>query len=46
MSTEQLIHNAAMKILNNIGVEIHNEEALQVYKDHGIRTEGNTVFFT
>lgn len=46
MSTEQLIHNAAMKILNNIGVEIHNEEALQVYKDHGIRTEGNVVFFT
>ena len=46
MSTEQLIHNAAMKIMSNIGVEIHNEEALQVYKDHGIRAEGNIVFFT
>ena len=46
MSTEQLIHNAAMKIMNNIGIEIHNKEALQVYKDHGIRTEGNIVFFT
>ncbi len=46
MSTEQLIHNAAMKIMSNIGVEIHNQEALQVYKDHGIRTEGNTAFFT
>lgn len=46
MSTEQLIHNAAMKIMSNIGVEIHNEEALQVYKEHGIRTEGNVVFFT
>lgn len=46
ISTEQAIHNAAMKILSQIGVQIHNEEALQVYKDHGIRTEGNTVFFT
>ena len=46
MSTEQLIHNAAMKIMNNIGIEIHNEKALQVYKEHGIRTEGSTVFFT
>lgn len=46
ISTEQAIHNAAMKILSQIGVQIHNEEALQVYKNHGIRTEGNTVFFT
>lgn len=43
---ENFIHQAAMKIMTNIGVQIHNEEALEIYKANGVRTEGNTIFLT
>lgn len=46
MMNEQMIHNAAMEILNEVGVRIHNEKALAIFKENGVRVEGNTVFPT
>ncbi len=46
MSREQMIHDAAMEIMGDVGVRIHNEKALGILKENGIRTEGNVAFFT
>ncbi|MBQ9067735.1 MAG: trimethylamine methyltransferase family protein [Eggerthellaceae bacterium] len=43
---EQIIHEAAMKVMEEAGVAIHNEKALQILADNGIRTEGSVAFFT
>lgn len=46
MTREQMIHNAAMEIMRDVGVRIHNEKAAAILKDHGIKMEGDTAFFT
>lgn len=46
MSREQMIHNAAMEILRDVGVKFHNEKAISILKENGIKVEGNTAFFT
>ncbi|HCT92699.1 MAG TPA: trimethylamine methyltransferase [Lachnospiraceae bacterium] len=46
MSREQLIHDAAMEIMRDVGVKIYNGKAVQILKDHGIRVEGDTAYFT
>lgn len=46
MSREQMIHQAAMEIMQEVGVRIHNEKAVEILKSNGIRVEGNTAFFT
>ena len=46
MSREQMIHNAAMEVLNEVGVKIHNKKACEIYRENGIRVENDTVFFT
>ncbi|MBQ8143170.1 MAG: trimethylamine methyltransferase family protein [Butyricicoccus sp.] len=46
MSKEQMIHNAAMEIMQDVGVAFHNEDALQILKDNGIRVEGEIAYFT
>ncbi|WP_230398969.1 trimethylamine methyltransferase family protein [Novisyntrophococcus fermenticellae] len=46
MSREQMIHDAAMEIMRDVGVRIHNEKAAKILRDHGIRMEGDTAFFT
>lgn len=46
MTNEQLIHNAAMELLRDVGVRIHNEKALAIFRENGARVEGSTVFFT
>ncbi len=46
MSREQMIHQAAMEIMQEVGVRIHNEKAVEILKNNGIRVEGNTAFFT
>lgn len=46
MTREQMIHNAAMEIMSEVGVRIHNEKALAIFRENGIRVEGNTVFPT
>ena len=45
-SKEQMIHEAAMEILQDVGVVFHNDEAIRVLKENGIRVEDNTAFFT
>lgn len=45
-SREQMIHDAAMEIMGDVGVKIHNEKALEIYKKNGIKVEGNIVYFT
>ena len=38
------IHEATLEVLKNVGVNFHEEEALQIFKEHGARVSGNTVF--
>lgn len=45
-SKEQMIHEAAMEILQDVGVVFHNDEAIRVLKENRIRVEDNTAFFT
>lgn len=46
MSKEQMIHNAAMEILRDVGINFHNEEAIRILKENGIRVEGHIAYFT
>ncbi|MFQ8689558.1 MAG: trimethylamine methyltransferase family protein, partial [Blautia sp.] len=46
MSREQMIHDAAMEIMREVGVNIHNAKAIEIFKENGIKVEGSTVFFT
>lgn len=41
-----MIHKAAMEIMQEVGVNIHNEKAAEIFKKNGIRMEGNTAYFT
>jgi trimethylamine--corrinoid protein Co-methyltransferase len=40
------IHNAAMDLLQTIGVVFEDDEALALFKTHGFKVEGKTVFFS
>ncbi len=40
------IHQASMKVLENTGVRFHCEEALELFKHHGAKVDGETVFIT
>ena len=46
MSREQMIHDAAMEIMRDVGVRIHNPKAVEIFRKNGIRVEDNTVYFT
>lgn len=46
MSREQMIHDAAMHIMEKIGVKIHNQKSRDIYKANGIRVEGDIAYFT
>lgn len=46
MSREQMIHDAAMEIMRDVGVRIHNPQAVEIFMKNGIRVEDNTVYFT
>ena len=46
MSKEQQIHDAAMEILRDVGIRFHNEEAIRILVENGIRVEGNIAYFT
>ncbi len=41
-----LIHNTSMKLLSNVGVLFPDDEALAVFKQHGVRTDGHKVYLT
>jgi len=38
------IHDASLKILKETGVVFNNDEALEIFKSHGTKVEGKTVF--
>jgi trimethylamine--corrinoid protein Co-methyltransferase len=38
------IHGASVRLLAEVGVQFPDEEALGVFRQHGIRTDGQTVF--
>lgn len=39
------VHEASLKILEETGVVFHSEEALDIFKSHGARVDGKTVYF-
>jgi len=38
------LHDASIEILRDVGVRFHEPEAVEIFKKHGIKTDGNTVF--
>ena len=42
----QKIHDASMEILQDVGIRFHHEEVLDLLRDHGVRVEGQTAFFS
>jgi trimethylamine--corrinoid protein Co-methyltransferase len=42
----QHIHQTSMTLLANVGVEFPCQEALQVFKKHGVKTDGKRVFLS
>ncbi len=38
------IHNASMRLLAEVGVQFPDDEALEVFKQHGAKTEGQIVY--
>lgn len=38
------IHDASMEILRDVGVCFHEPMAVEIFRNHGIKTDGNTVF--
>ena len=41
----QIIHDACMKVLKTTGVLFKEPEAVKIFKNHGFKTDGDTVFF-
>jgi len=42
----ELIHNTTMQLLVNVGVEFPDHEAIGVFKQHGVKTDGSRVYLT
>ena len=40
------LHNACMKILSKVGVVFHDAEAVEIFKKHGFKVDGEKVFFS
>ena len=40
------LHNACMKILSKVGVAFHDAEALEIFKEHGFKVDGEKIFFS
>lgn len=38
------IHEQTLRILSEVGVKFENQEALEAFKDHGVRVENDMVF--
>ena len=41
-----IIHKYAMKTLEEVGVRYHDDAGLEIFKKHGFKVEGETVFIT
>lgn len=42
----QTVHDACMQLLGNTGVSFKAPEAVEIFKRHGVRTDGEKVFLT
>lgn len=40
------IHEKSLDILATVGVSFHSQEAVDIFKAHGFRTDGNVVIYT
>ena len=38
------IHNTSMKIMANVGVRFPDDDVIAVFKEHGVKTDGHTVY--
>lgn len=43
-SDAQIIHEESLRILNEVGIKFEHPEILDIFKAHGARIDGNTVF--
>lgn len=43
-SDKMQIHDTSVDILGRVGVAFNNEEALEVFRNHGFKVDGKTVF--
>lgn len=39
------IHETAMRILEEVGIRLHDPEVLDLVRRHGVKTDGDVVFF-
>lgn len=46
MLREQMIHDAAMEIMKEVGVKIHNAKAVDILRENGIKVDADTAYFT
>lgn len=42
----ELIHDSAMEILGSVGIRFKEDEAIEIFKSHGVKTEGYVVYPT
>lgn len=42
----QMIHEYTLKVLDEIGIIFESERALEVFKHHGARVDGETVYIS
>ena len=42
----ELIHESILRVLTEIGVKIEDQEALDLFKQHGAKVEGDLVFIS
>ncbi|MCG8632936.1 MAG: trimethylamine methyltransferase family protein, partial [Desulfobacterales bacterium] len=42
----ETVHEKSLDILATVGVSYHSQEALDLFKTHGYKIDGNVVFFT
>ena len=42
----EAIHNTSMKLLGEVGIAFHSDEAIAIFKKHGVKTDGNLVYLT
>jgi trimethylamine--corrinoid protein Co-methyltransferase len=40
------IHHTSMNVLANVGVRFSSDEAIVIFKEHGVKTDGSLVFLT
>lgn len=42
----ELIHESVLRVFNEVGIKFEEEEALEIFRQHGARIEGDLVFIS